>query len=112
MRNFGHYTGLLNACSSLRLRNVPTACGVAAVQIVTKRHDIFNVVKHLGSAQFVVFEAIGHQTINESTVRLALDLHSETSLSKTARRQVAGSESRILVNTIRTAYDRLGFTMC
>ena len=98
---------------SLRLRKVPTASGATAVQIVTKRHGKLTVIDHLGSAhtpaQLAALEEAGREKINESTGQLALDLDTGSNVSTTSRRRVKGSASRLLIDTIRTAYDRLGF---
>ena len=98
---------------SLRLRKVPTASGATAVQIVTKRHGKLTVIEHLGSAhtpaQLAALEEAGREKINESTGQLALDLDTGSNVSTTSRRRVKGSASRLLIDTIRTAYDRLGF---
>ena len=98
---------------SLRLRKVPTASGATAVQIVTKRHGKLTVIEHLGSAhtaaQLAALEEVGREKINESTGQLALDLDTGGNVSTTSRRRVKASASRLLIDTIRTAYDRLGF---
>lgn len=98
---------------SLRLRKVPTASGTTAVQIVSRRQGKLTVIEHLGSthtpAQLAALEAIGHEKINVTTGQLALDLDTDEEVSMTGRRRVAGSASRLLIDTIRTAYDRLGF---
>lgn len=100
---------------SLRLRKVPTASGATAVQIVTKRHGKLTVIEHLGSAhspaQLAALEEAGREKINESTGQLALDLDTGSNFSTTSRRRVKGSTSRLLIDTIRTAYDRLGFAV-
>ncbi|SMX97825.1 IS1634 family transposase, partial [Brevibacterium aurantiacum] len=98
---------------SLRLRKVPTASGATAVQIVTKRHGKLTVIEHLGSAhtpaQLAALEEAGREKINESTGQLALDLDTGSNVSTTSRRRVKGSTSRLLIDTIHTAYNRLGF---
>ena len=98
---------------SLRLRKVPTASGATAVQIVTKRHGKLTVIEHLGSAhtpaQLTALEEAGREKINESTGHLSLDLDTGNKVSAGSRRRVKGSASRLLIDTIRTAYDRLGF---
>ena len=98
---------------SLRLRKVPTASGATAVQIVTKRHGKLTVIEHLGSAhtptQLAALEEAGREKINESTGQLSLDLDTGNKVSTASRRRVKGSASRLLIDTTRTAYDRLGF---
>lgn len=98
---------------SLRLRKVPTASGATAVQIVTKRHGKLTVIEHLGSAhtpaQLAALEEAGRQKINDATGQLSLDLDSGNNVSTTSRRRVRRSASRLLIDTIRTAYNRLGF---
>ncbi|GAA1563344.1 IS1634 family transposase [Brevibacterium picturae] len=98
---------------SLRLRKVPTASGATAVQIVTKRHGKLTVIEHLGSAhtsaQLAALEEAGREKINESTGQLSLDLDTGNKVSTASRRRAKGSASRLLIDTIRTAYDRLGF---
>nr|WP_101598902.1 hypothetical protein [Brevibacterium aurantiacum] len=98
---------------SLRLRKVPTASGATAVQIVTKRHGKLTVIEHLGSAhipaQLAALEEAGREKINESTGQLSLDLDTGSKVSTASRRRVKGSASRLLIDTIRTAYGRLRF---
>lgn len=97
----------------LRLRKVPTASGATAVQVVTKRHGKLTVIEHLGSAptpaQLAALEEAGREKINESTGQLALDLDSGHDVSTTSRWRVKGSASRLLIDTIHTVYNRLGF---
>lgn len=98
---------------SLRLRKVRTASRATAVQIVTKRHGKLTVIDHLGSAhtpaQLATLEEAGREKINESTGQLALDLDTGSNVSTTSRRRVKGSASLLLIDTIRTVFDRLGF---
>lgn len=83
-----------------------------AVQIVTIRHGKLTVIEHLGSAhalaQLAALEEAGREKISELTGHLALDLETDSNASTASCRRVIGAASRLLIETIRTAYDRLG----
>lgn len=94
---------------SLRRRKVPTASRATTVRIVTKRHSKLTVIYDLGAAhalaQLAALEEAGRQKINDATVQLSLELDTVNSFSRTSRRRVRGSASRLLFDTIRTAYN-------
>jgi len=99
------------------LRKVPTASGATAVQIVSKVGGRRKILEHVGSAhtaeELAALMAAGRQRMAEITeTQLELDLEVEQpddAVSVQADRQVVGSASRLLVETIRASYQRLGF---
>lgn len=99
------------------LRKVSTASGATAVQIVSKLGGKREILEHLGSAhteeELAALVATGRQRMAEITeTQLELDLGLEQpadSVSMAADRQVVGSASRLLVDTIRSSYQALGF---
>lgn len=72
------------------MRKVPTASGATAAQLAT-------------------LEEASREKINEPTGQLRLDLDTGGNVSMTSRPRVKGSASRLLIDTIRTTYVRLGF---
>lgn len=99
------------------LRKVPTASGATAVQIVSKLGSKRRILEHVGSAhtpeELAALMAAGRQRmaeITETQLELDLDLEeSEDTVSVQADRQVVGSASQLLVDTIRASYQALGF---
>ncbi|MCF2585812.1 hypothetical protein HU144_00730 [Brevibacterium sp. UCMA 11752] len=80
---------------------------------MTKRHGKLTVIEHLGSAhtpaQLAALEEANRERISDSTGQLALDLDTGRDVSSTSRRRVKEPESRLLIDTIHTAYNWLGF---
>src|SRR5690625_848586 len=102
----------------LFLRNVATASGSTAVQIVSKVRGQREILEHLGSAHSdqepVALEAVGRQNIEampgtQQTLDRGLE-DDEVAVSVTADKKVTGSASRLLVDAIGACYDRLGFS--
>lgn len=99
------------------LRKVPTASGATAVQIVSKLGGKRRILEHVGSAhtaeELAALMAAGRQRmaeITETQLELDLDLEeSEDTVSVQADRQVVGSASQLLVESIRASYQALGF---
>ncbi|GAA0036895.1 hypothetical protein JCM18882A_12590 [Brevibacterium metallidurans] len=95
----------------LRLRKALSACVATAVQIVTKRHGKLTVVEYLGSAYTLAhlasLEVAGRAKIIETIGHVSLDLETGGNVSMTSGRRVKGSASRLFIETIRIAYDRL-----
>lgn len=102
---------------SLFLRTVPTASGATAVQIVSKLGGKRMILEHVGSAhttdELAALIVAGRQRMAEITeTQLELDLgieRPEESILVEADRQVVGSASRLLVDTIRSCYQHLDF---
>ena len=102
----------------LFVRKVTTGSGATAVQIVSKVRGQREILEHLGSAhsadEVAALVAVGWQKIEamtgtQQTLDLGLD-DLEVAVSVTAAKKVTGSASRLLVDTIRACYDRLGFS--
>lgn len=101
------------------VRRVTTGSGATAVQIVSKVRGQREILEHLGSGhsddEVAALVAVGWQKIEamigtQQTLDLGLD-ESEVVVPVTAEKKVTGSASRMLVDTIRACYDRLGFSV-
>lgn len=88
------------------------------MQIVPKIHGQVEILEHLGTAhsddEVAALTAVGWQKIEAITGRQhSFDLgleHDQIAGPGTADQKVTGSASRILVDTIRACYNRLGFS--
>src|SRR5699024_9710549 len=100
------------------LRQVPTASGATAVQIVSKLRGKRKILEHVGSAhtdeELAALLAVGQQRLQEITeYQPAFDLDldpPDAQISVEAKKKVVGSVARVLVDTIRACYDHLGFS--
>ena len=92
------------------VRKVPTASGATAVQIADKTGGRYRIVEHLGSAhtpeELAALMAIGRDKLHPGQGVLDFD---HTDKPATAPAVVKSSRSQVIVDTIRTAYERLGF---
>ncbi|MDO5092534.1 MAG: IS1634 family transposase [Propionibacteriaceae bacterium] len=94
------------------LRKVKTASGATAVQIVEKKHGQRRIVEHLGSvhteAELAALMQVGRDKLAANQPVLDFDDGSGGRLRGTGA-VVEGKSSRLLVEVIHSAWDRLGF---
>ena len=97
------------------LRQVKTASGATAVQVVAKDHGVCRIVEHLGSAhdetELEVLLEAGRQKVAAWQGQGLLDLESlEPAPGRTnlARTTVESKHSRLLWEVLHGAYQRLG----
>ena len=92
------------------LRKVRTAPGATAVQIVEKRHGQRRILEHLGSAhdeaELAALMRIGHDRLHAN--QPALDLPTSSGPQAGAA-VVQATCSQLLVDVVRSSWDRLGF---
>lgn len=101
------------------LRQVTTASGATAVQIVSKVRGQRKILEHVGAAhsdqELAALISVGQQKIaarvgTQQQLDLGID-QPEIAVSAGARKHVKSSASRLLVDTIRACYDHLGFSV-
>ena len=93
------------------VRKVPTASGVTAVQIADKTGGKYRIVEHLGSAHTpedlaALVEAGKAKLRDPGQATLDFDTADKP---RVASAVVKSSRSGLLIDTIRTVYERLGF---
>lgn len=90
---------------------MPTASRATAVQIADKTGGRYRIVEHLGSVhsteELAALMAIGRDKLRPGQGVLDFD---HTDKLATAPAVVKSSRSQVIVDTIRTAYERLGLT--
>lgn len=96
----------------LSLRRVATASGATAVQIVEKRHGRRTILEHLGSAhteaELAALLQIGREKLHENQPALEFD-QPPSGRPRGGSAQVKGKTSQLLIDVIRTTWERLGF---
>ena len=93
------------------VRKVPTASGVTAVQIADKTGGKYRIVEHLGSAHTpedlaALVEAGKSKLRDPGQATLDFDIADKPRVVSAV---VKSSRSGLLIDTIRTVYERLGF---
>src|SRR5699024_9723223 len=93
------------------VRKVPTASGATAVQIADKTGGQYRIVEHLGSARtpedLAALVEAGKAKLRDPG-QAALDFETADK-PRVSSAVVKSSRSGLLVDTIRTVYERLGF---
>lgn len=92
------------------LRKVKTASGATAVQIVEKKHGVRTILEHLGSArdeaQLAALLQVGREKLAANQPMLDLPM---TGGVQPGAAVIESSSSKLLVNVVRAAWERLGF---
>lgn len=107
LRTLGRITGV-----SPFLRKVTTASGATAVQIAEKKHGKRTILEHLGSAhdeaELAALMQVGHRKLHANQPALDFD-DGSGGRPAAAGAVVQGSASKLLVEVIRSSWQRLGF---
>ena len=99
-------------CMSPFLRKVRTASGATAVQVVEKKHGLRRILEHLGSAhteaELAALMAAGRAKLAANQPELDFD-SGVGGRPRSSGAVVEGKSSKLLVDVIRSSWERLGF---